>query len=432
MRLPRPAALLRTVLAVGVALALAGPGSALADVQDDILQQTAEIRGLTLKAPVPFAFVEPATLRSELLTSFENAEAVRELEISRKLLVVLGLLSPDADLHGTLVDLYAENVAGLYNRVDKKMYVVGQPVFGPSAKTTLAHEFTHALQDQHFDLGVVHQAGETDGDHSLAVSALIEGDATLTMVLYARTYLTPSELIELQIAESGESSIERMPLVVRDEVLFPYNEGTLFAFELWQRGGFEALNAAFRDPPRSTEQIIHPAKYLAREQPIAVELPDLAAALGPGWSLLRSDVLGELDYRILLQQFVGEAAAQRGAAGWGGDRFVLLESATGDLALVLSTVWDSDSETTEFVDHYRELVRSRYGRRAVATQETPSRLVWNTPNGPLLLQRSGTRVGIVMAPNERVLNTLAAALDPSAPPPAQPGTPQAPPAQVPR
>src|SRR5437773_2582458 len=115
---------------------LAGPGAALAlDVQDDILAQTAIVRGLQPKASVPFAFVEAAKLRQDLLGSYTSDTAVRELEISRKLLVVLGLLNPDADLRGMLIDLYAENIVGYYNHADKKMYLVsGTTSFGPEEK----------------------------------------------------------------------------------------------------------------------------------------------------------------------------------------------------------------------------------------------------------------------------------------------------------
>jgi heme-degrading monooxygenase HmoA len=414
---------------------LGGPGIALAgDIQEDILNQTAILRGLQPKASVPFAFVDAAYLRQDLLKSYNNPDAIRDLEVSRKLLVLLGLLSPDADLHGMLVDLYAENVVGYYNHDDKKMYVVsGQTTFGPEEKVTLAHEFTHALQDQYFDLHKVEAGTEDNGDYSLAVEALIEGDATLTMVLYARTYLSPEELFQLQNSEAS-SSLDRVPLVVRDEVEFPYNEGALFALRLFQSGGYDAVNAAFRDPPKSTEQIIHPGKYLAHEQPIQVTLPDLAGALGPGWTQLRSDVLGELDVRILLEQFLDPNVAAKGAEGWGGDRFALLEDATGRDAVVVSTVWDSEAEAGEFFNDYADTVSRRYGQRASRVTDVPSKIAWATPNGSMLLEKWGPRVAIIIAPDERVMNTLLATIASAAgqPLPAQAPGPAPAPVQVPR
>ena len=116
------------------------------------------MRGLASKADVPFAVVDAESLRKDLLDSYNDPKAVSETDISRKLLVVLGLLSPDADLHGLLVNLYAENILGYYNRQDKKMYLVsGKTTLGPEDKVTLAHEYTHALQDQYFDLGKIQE-----------------------------------------------------------------------------------------------------------------------------------------------------------------------------------------------------------------------------------------------------------------------------------
>ena len=409
--LPR---LLRVVSVL--ALLVVGPGAALAaDVQDDILAQTAIVRGLQPKASVPFAFADPAKLRQDLLGSYTSDKAVREFETSRKLLVILGLLNPDADLRGMLIDLYAENVVGYYNHEDKKMYVVsGATSFGPEQKVTLSHEFTHALQDQYFDLGKVEDLPGDNGDYSAAVQALIEGDATLTMVLYARQYLNPDELFLVQTS-SEPSSLDRAPLVVHDEVVFPYNEGALFALNLWLEGGYDAINAAFADPPRSSEQIIHPDKYLAHEPPIEVALPDLAAALGPGWRQLRSDVLGELDVRILLEQFLDPSVAARGAEGWGGDRFALLENAAGQNALLLNTVWDSNDEAGEFFNDYVDTVTARYGTRARRTEEVPSKVAWTTPNGSLLVQKWGPRVVIIFAPDSGTMNSLLAAVAPGAP-----------------
>jgi hypothetical protein len=205
---------------------------------------------------------------------------------------------------------------------------------------------------------------------------------------------------------------------------------------LGRDGGYEAVNRAFGDPPHSTEQIIHPEKYLTHEEPVDVSLPDLAAALGPGWTLLRSDVLGELDVRILLEQFGDPVTAAKGSEGWGGDRYAFLENAAGQDALLISTAWDSEGDAGEFFDLYADTVRRRYGARASRTADSPARIAWATPNGALLLQRWGPRVGVAIASDDRTANSLIAAISPA--PPAQPTpspTPTGPvpaPVQVPR
>ena len=127
--------LLACLFVVGLVLLPLEPAVALArDVQDDILAQTAGLRGLPPKAPVPFAFVDADQIRRDLLRDVDTEDAIRELGISQKLLVMLGLLRPDADLHAMLVNLYAENIQGYYNHLDKKMYIVsGQSAFGSYA-----------------------------------------------------------------------------------------------------------------------------------------------------------------------------------------------------------------------------------------------------------------------------------------------------------
>ncbi|MCC7103642.1 MAG: hypothetical protein IT307_00730, partial [Chloroflexi bacterium] len=248
----------------------------------------------------------------------------------------------------------------------------------------------------------------------LAIDALVEGDATISMLLWGRAHLTEAELAVVT-SGGGDSSIDRAPPVVRDEVLFPYNDGALFVLQLVQHGGFEAVNAAFHKPPASTEQILHPEKYLAQDAPVEIALPDLAATLGQGWRQLRSDVLGELDYRILLEQYVDPLAAARGSYGWGGDRFSLLQSDNGAIALALSSVWDTETDAQEFFSIYADTVRQRYGRRAVPTEEGPTRLSWSTPNGPLRLRQAGKQVWLVMADGEREASILMGALTGEAP-----------------
>jgi hypothetical protein len=417
----------RPLLSVALCLGLTIPGTALAlSVEQDILTQTAQVRGLTPKQEVPFAVVDAAKLKADLLQSYEDPKAVAEIEISRKLLVILGLLSPDTDLHGMLVTLYAENILGYYNHNDKKMYLVsGKTDLGPSEKITLAHEFTHALQDQYFDLGKVSSLAGENGDYAAAIQGLVEGDATMTMILYARNNLSQREIDQVS-ASGDDSSIDRAPLVIRDEVIFPYREGALFAISLWRDGGYDAVNRAFARPPRSTEQIIHPEKYIAGDQPVEVTLPDLAAVLGPGWRQRRSDVLGELDLRILLEQYSDPIAAGKGSTGWGGDRYVYLENAAGQGAVALGTVWDTQQDAVEFFDSYAATIATRFGGRAQRTVDTPTRIAWSTPNGSIQLQRSDARVALALAPDDGSASALITAMAPGAAGPSQQPLPPAP------
>jgi hypothetical protein len=229
--------------------------------------------------------------------------------------------------------------------------------------------------------------------------------------------LSHKALVSLQESEAGRAKkLKQAAPLLQRLLMAPYLLGPAFL----TRGDQARLgsgvvsprdiNRALEQPPSSTEQILHPEKYLAREEPTEVRLPDLAVALGPGWRQLRSDVLGELDFRILLQQFSSPDNAALGAAGWAGDRFMLLENQQGMNVLVIDSLWDTNDEAGEFFNHYVATVNRRYGRRATRSQDAPSTITWATPNGAMSIQKWGPRVAIVMAPEVSQLQTVAAAL----------------------
>jgi hypothetical protein len=246
-------------------------------------------------------------------------------------------------------------VAGLYNPDDKQLYVVSKSGgLGPTEKVTFAHEYTHALQDQDFDLSglALDQIGE--GDRALARLSLVEGDATLLMSYWAVAHLTQAETFQM-LAESLDPKttevLNKMPAVLRESLLFPYTSGLTFVQGL-QASGWQAVNDAFGRPPASTEQILHPGKYTAGEAPVAVALPkDLPTRLGAGWKVGLEDTLGEFSLRVWLANAGGgkaAATAQAAAAGWGGDRVVLLDGPAGATAVAISTTWDTATDAAEF------------------------------------------------------------------------------------
>ena len=183
------------------------------------------------------------------------------------------------------------------------------------------------------------------GDRSLARLALVEGDATLLMTRWLSEHLDPAELGELlKVDPEAQAQLERMPAILRESLLFPYQQGLIFANGIWARGGWEAVDAAFGRLPDSTEQILHPEKYEAREKPVEVALDAdaLAKAMGAGWSGTPEDTLGEFQLSVWLRENgVKALPADDAAAGWGGDRLAYLRGPNGAYALALLTAWDS-------------------------------------------------------------------------------------------
>jgi hypothetical protein len=313
------------------------------------------IRGIEPSGDVEPVIIDEATLRANLESEFDAESPPAELAIVEDVYEVLGLLPTGASLRALSLDLLAGQVAGYYSPERDELFVVSRSgVVGPVELATYAHEFTHQLQDQRFDLDGLGLDATDQGDRALAVLALIEGDATAAQSGWLQSgALTPEELGEIfqaSLDPAGLEALRRAPAILRETTLFPYRDGSAFVIDLLFQGGYQAVNAAYASPPQSTEQVLHPEKYAAAEAPRDVSVPaSLARHLGDDWTEAARDTLGELVLRIWLREGGLEAADSRAAAaGWGGDRLVLLRGPGGQLAVALLSEWDSPADAADF------------------------------------------------------------------------------------
>lgn len=376
-----------------------------------IEENVVRLRGLAQKAEVPLDFLNHQQLREYFLRSFERDYTPEERERDRKLLTLLGLVPASMNLAEFMIELLQEQVIGFYDDESKRMSVIGEGVaLGPNEKITFAHEFTHALQDQHFGLEALNPPNPDNDDRAMAIHALIEGDATLLMGLWANQELTPREMDEASRSDGSSDKLRQAPLVIRTELLFPYADGLRFVQRLHNQGGFAAVDRAFRDPPASTEQVLHPEKYTRREDPVPIDLPATETLLGPGWSDVVSNTLGELDLRILVEQYTDRVIGSRAATGWGGDRYRLAEDANGRLAFVLRTAWDTPNDADEFHTALAQSLRRRFNLPDGGIPKDAPRQLMTAASQPSLVSKRESEVILVMAPDEATLNRLAAAL----------------------
>ena len=313
--------------------------------------QVEGLRGLKATTPVARGVFDTAGLCAYLRDGFrkDNPEAL--VKGTETLYKELGLLPADASLERLYLELLTSQVAGLYDDKTKHMYVVSKDGgIGPVEEITYAHEFTHALQDQAFDLRKVVGKATDQSDRTTARSALVEGDATLLMSLWAQRYLTPAQLAQVGSASdpASEAILARMPAILKDPLLFPYTNGLQLALGAFSSGGYSAVDALFSNPPDTTEQVLHADKFAAREQPVKVTFPDdLATRLGAGWKVSAQDTFGEMLLEVVLRDG-GASKTKDAAAGWGGDRVALLEGPKGEKAVVLDTSWDTAADAAEF------------------------------------------------------------------------------------
>ena len=330
-----------------------------------IRDQVEAIRGLEPTSDVEPVTIDETQLLENLEAEIDAEQSPEEMALSEDLLGTLGLIPEGSSIRELTLDLLAGQVAGYYSPDRDELFVVSRTgqLVGPVERVTYAHEFVHQLQDQNFDLGSLDTTAVDDSDRALAQLALIEGDASWAQTMWLFEHLTPAELGEVAtVAPESQAALDNAPAYLRDTAIFPYFGGLLFVQQLVGEGGYEAVDAAFADPPVSTEQVIHPEKYLDREAPIEVRIAaGLAGRIGDGWSEAVRDTLGELILRTWLDEHgVGipttfplpapSEEALEAATGWGGDRLVLLRHADGSLAIAMSTTWDTADDAAEFAE----------------------------------------------------------------------------------
>jgi hypothetical protein len=351
-----------------------------------------QIRELSATTSVPGKLVTTPEASKILVDDFHKENPKQIVDDTTALYRALGLLNQNQDL-GQLFDQFlSTQVLGFYRDTDKDLYIVSDHGFGPLAKFTASHEYTHALQDEHFDLKKISPDVFDQGDRQLARTALIEGDATLAMTQWAQTDLSPDEIAQLlqEVQDpAAEQALAGMPPIVRETQEFPYTQGLQFVQGFWAQGGWSAVDQVWNDPPDSVEQVLHREKYTAHEKPVAVVLPaDLPSKLGGGWSLAMQDTFGELVTRIWLEEAGDSAAAATAAAGWGGDRIGYYTGPGGAWGVAWRTEWDSAAEAKQFANAASGIVL-RLGHAVVRADGDKS-------------------VGVFVATDDALVTTLAA------------------------
>lgn len=328
---------------------------------DDIAAKVARMRGLKIKKPIPKGVMTDDQLRARILDSMDDDTTPAERAAEAAMVKRWGLIPMATDLDALVVDLLTEQIAGFYDPKEGKLYISAKPGSDDaSADMLMAHEITHALQDQHFGLETWMAAVKADGDATSARQALVEGDGVALMIEYllAGQGMGPpwdhDEIVKLMTgsmdaaaAGGGGELLDQAPLAIREGMIFPYRAGVGFVAALRRHQPWSKVDAAFKRPPVSTEQILHPERYFAGEQPDAIGAPAGA---------LHTAIWGEEGWRVFLRAHgVEEARAAGAAAGWGGDRVVLAGPATAIAAPKLATgvamtTWDTEADALEFWD----------------------------------------------------------------------------------
>jgi len=373
----------------------------------------AEVRDLPLVEQIPVTFPTEHEMAIFLLQQYQEEQPQQVLN----LYAALGIISPLEPPPLPDAAAQAAQISSLYLPVGRQiMMVAGRGPASPDDELELVRALAHALQDQEFGLENLVPC-EPTFDAAMALQALVEGDSVLTTALYGGLESDPEEVDRLAQTAADAEEPAYAPLaentVFAQLRLFPYREGARLAAALYAEGGWREVNRAYARPPCSTEQVLHPERYLEGEPVETVTLPDLGPSLGEGWVLTRSETLGELLVGLHLAAYLeDDGKAWDGADGWAGDTFRLWQDEEGEQLLVWRIAWDDLAEAKDFEQTYA-LVPPRFRVPPLIAAETPFGLpgrFWEGPAGAAYLTRAGRVVTVVWGPDAERVAAAAQAL----------------------
>ena len=369
----------------------------------------AAIRELEPKEPVAPVSLTPADLRQRLEDDFLQEYSPEQARQDAIALSAFDFMAADFDLHNFILDLLTEQIAGYYDPETNEFVIISDDdEFDALEQVAHAHEYVHALQDQYYNLELLDD-DDLESEAAFAIQALAEGEATFVQTLFLiGGYFDLGQLLGL-VEESltiDTAVLDSAPPVLAHELEFPYLSGLEFVQALHEQGGFDAIDAAWSDLPQSTEQILHPQRYLDGDAPQLVSLSPLTDTLGAGWELADEDILGEFYLREYLAQQLDDDSVDRAATGWGGDRYAVYWNETKRApVMVLKLVWDTPADAEEFSELYPLYPERLLGGGAQA--QAGGGLCWSGGD-VICLYSSGAETFIVRAPDLETAARVAA------------------------
>jgi hypothetical protein len=356
----------------------------------EIARRVEVLRGVGFRSVPDPVTVTPAQAKREGLADLDKGYPAARRRVDEALYVTLGLLPEGTDLREISAATFGEQVAGYYDPRNGRLRIVsGAAGTGNRVvdEMVLAHELTHALEDQAFGFSL--QELEASDDTGYARRALVEGTATALMYRYVERFFRGEEALGGLLSSAfGVTSTTPLPRFVMEGLTFPYIEGEAFVQSLLERAGgtWRLVDVALKArPPLSTEQVLHPEKWLRVEVPVRVALRGVGEALGPGWSRASAGVFGEWQTAQLIAE--GGPRVPEASEGWGGDRYELWRRGS-ETVVVVRWAWDTEDDSNEF---------ALAVRRALA----------ESVEVPFALSRSGRVTTLVAGPDAaRVLRSL--------------------------
>jgi hypothetical protein len=361
-------------------------------VADEVLQQVSVLTELQARAPLKKSLRGRAEIRAYVLRRMQEDKSAEERYAADRAAVAFGLVPEDFQMEPFLVELLTEQIAGLYDPEGHEFYIADWIPL-EDQRMVMAHELTHALEDQHFQVEAWMKAARPNDDAELAREAVLEGSATAAMMEYellpSRRHLSdlPDLDPELLLGDLSDTpTLKRAPPFIKDALLFPYFSGLRFSMAFLKQTGWSGLPGVFARPPVSSQQILHPELYREGRVPAPVDLAVDTKRLRGQWKLLEDNILGEFGWREVLQQFLGQERGVALAQEWAGDRYVLFEQPrTKRLLLIYRVRWSDAEHAARFFGQYSEALEKKYAQREKLFRR-PNFFSFETPKGGVFLR----------------------------------------------
>ncbi|MGD8622135.1 MAG: hypothetical protein PVH60_09285 [Anaerolineales bacterium] len=385
---------------------------------DTIQVEVADLRGLSVLSDTQSYVLDKGRVRPILEDLFFSSGGTQaEVEDQKRSLIALGLVKPTYNMFDNILNNIADGIGGFYDPLSQEIFILGFS-FGGVEHYIYAHEFDHALVDQHFPLDAYgnYPICLTNEDQCKAVDALIEGDASLLMDQWWDQYASVQDYQDILRYNPPWYTLPEQfpPPYASVDAFFSYLQGRNFVEYLYNRGNWAEVNKAYQDPPESTEQILHPEKYIASERPLRVQTAEILPVLGEGWRELSNDTLGEwgtyllLGYSADLEAQIDIFTAEAAAAGWGGDTYQVYYNDELDQSVMSARwIWDTNTDTTQFNTALLDYMDSRFRGAKVNRSDAEC---WEANGQASCVFRAGREVLWLLAPNQTVLNDVLAAV----------------------
>jgi hypothetical protein len=303
------------------------------------------VRGLAFLHPVAAEPVSQEEIDRRLTDAFDQTYPVDFYARRTAAWRTIGVIPPDADIRSALNAFQQGQVVGFYNPQNGELVYIGDQNLDVTERFVLAHELTHALDDQHFDLKRLDRITTNCRDETLqAALGAVEGNAQFSAGEVLVRF--PTGTAELQALVGGVVAAGEVPEFIQELQGWPYTVGRAFIGEVSARGGTQFVDRALERFPVSTEQIIHPDRW-PNDVPTAVDMPDLGSVLGKDWRDLDVMEIGEAWLQIMLALRLSDEEAARAATGWDGGIYRAWTDGRG-VGVGLRTVWDSNDDAREF------------------------------------------------------------------------------------